>query len=72
MEDRAEHLAWCKKRALEYLDHGDVKGALTSMNSDLSKHEDLKQSALALAPLGLSIAMNNDVAAARAFIEGFQ
>lgn len=34
---RAEHLAWCKERALEYLPH-DPQQALTSMFSDLGKH----------------------------------
>jgi hypothetical protein len=35
---RAEHLAWCKKRALEYIDRGEVNEGLTSMMSDMSKH----------------------------------
>ena len=39
---RDEHLEWCKKRALEYLDAGDTPQAFTSMMSDLSKHPDLK------------------------------
>ena len=34
---RAEHLAWCKKRALEYVDAGDLLQAYTSMASDLGK-----------------------------------
>lgn len=34
---RAEHLAWCKKRALEYCDVGDVNQAFASMASDLGK-----------------------------------
>lgn len=37
---RAEHLAWCKQRALEYADQGDVGGAVASMTSDLGKHPD--------------------------------
>ena len=37
--DRAQHLQWCKKRALEYADRGDPAGAIASMISDLSKHE---------------------------------
>lgn len=36
--NRAEHLAWCKKRALEYVLAGDVNQAFTSMVSDLRKH----------------------------------
>lgn len=35
---RAEHLAWCKQRALEYVDSGDLKNAMASMLSDLGKH----------------------------------
>lgn len=36
---RDEHLQWAKGRALEYLDTGDIKGALASMFSDLGKHD---------------------------------
>lgn len=36
---RAEHLAWCKERALEYVDRGDLAAAVASMTSDLGKHE---------------------------------
>ena len=36
--DRAEHLQWCKDRALEYVDIGDMSQAVASMCSDLSKH----------------------------------
>lgn len=35
---RADHLAWCKQRALEYMDSGDLDGAFASMVSDLGKH----------------------------------
>ena len=35
---RAEHLAWCKERALEYVDRGDTAQAFASMGSDLGKH----------------------------------
>lgn len=38
METRKEHLDWCKKRALEYVDLGDTDQALASMMSDLTKH----------------------------------
>lgn len=36
---RDEHLAWCKKRAHEYADEGDFTNAVTSMLSDINKHE---------------------------------
>lgn len=35
---RSEHLAWCKQRAIEYLDNGNPSDAIRSMLSDLSKH----------------------------------
>lgn len=36
--NRQEHLEWCKKRALEYVDKGDLTNAFASMLSDLRKH----------------------------------
>ena len=38
MTSRAEHLQWCKDRALEYVEMGDLKQAFASMGSDLRKH----------------------------------
>jgi hypothetical protein len=38
MMTRDEHIAGCKKRALEYLDAGDLSQAFTSMLSDVRKH----------------------------------
>jgi len=35
---RAEHLAWCKERALEYANAGDLTSSMASMLSDLRKH----------------------------------
>lgn len=40
--NRAEHLAWCKERALEYVESGDLCQALSSMLSDLSKHDETR------------------------------
>lgn len=39
---RDEHLQWAKSRALDYLDAGDINGALTSMFSDLNKHDETR------------------------------
>ena len=39
---RDEHLEWAKKRALAYLDRGEVREGFTSMLSDLSKHPETK------------------------------
>jgi len=35
---RQEHMKWCKERALELVQLGDLNQALISMMSDLSKH----------------------------------
>ena len=42
MMTQDEHLEWCKKRALEYLDAGNPREAFTSMMSDLRKHPECK------------------------------
>lgn len=68
---RDEHVEWCKKRAREYLDRGDVKNAIASMLSDMRKHPDCGVNS-ALEMLGLMEAINNDMAGARRFIEGFR
>lgn len=39
--NRQEHLQWSKNRALEYVKNGDNQNAFLSMQSDLSKHEEL-------------------------------
>lgn len=38
MTTRAEYMEWCKKRALEYCDKGELQMAFSSMTSDLQKH----------------------------------
>ena len=69
---RNEHLEWCKHRALEYLDKGDIQNGITSMLSDMNKHEETKLGAgNILAMLGMQAIMNNDMAAARRFVVGF-
>ena len=45
MMTRIEHLEWCKKRALEYVDMGDLQQAITSMLSDLGKHPETENHA---------------------------
>lgn len=70
--ERAQHLAWCKRRALEYVDSGDLTGAFASMASDMSKHEgtadhrgiDLGMNLLLIGSLSSREQM-------RRFIEGF-
>jgi hypothetical protein len=64
---RAEHLAWCKQRALEYLPH-DISGAWGSMASDLGKHPDTQPSQELVA---LGMITETTPAGAKRFIEGF-
>tara|TARA_R110000772_G_scaffold17946_3_gene50065 strand:+ start:188396 stop:188617 length:222 start_codon:yes stop_codon:yes gene_type:complete len=40
MEKRSEHLQWCKDRAMEYAEKGDMQQAFASFQSDMSKHEE--------------------------------
>ena len=69
---RQEHLEWCKKRAREYLDQGDVVNGITSMLSDMNKHKETRlDDGSALSSLGMLYVINNDIAGARRFIEGF-
>ena len=37
---RDEHLAWCKSRALEYVDCGKLQDAVASMLSDLREWDE--------------------------------
>lgn len=44
--DRQEHIKWCKKRALEYLEPGkyfSFEDAFLSMISDIAKHEETQK-----------------------------
>jgi hypothetical protein len=70
MRDRAEHLAWCKARALEYLDAGDLANAVASMGSDLDKHPETGCPDV-LMSLGMTLIIQNDTAGVRRWIEGF-
>lgn len=69
---REEHLAWCKQRALEYIDKGQIKEGITSMMSDMSKHDETKSPALdQLALMMLVSGHLNSVYEARKFINGY-
>lgn len=72
MRTREEHLAWCKERALEYCDAGDIAQAFASMASDMQKCNETRADAAFLA--GLSLMVNGQLstpADMRRFIEGF-
>jgi hypothetical protein len=72
---RAEHIAWCKQRALEYLDRGDLQGAFTSMLSDLRKHPGTENHIGGILGVSLLFAIRarliHDPAEMRKWIEGF-
>ena len=69
---RAEHLAWCKKRALEYCDIGDVNQAYASMASDLGKHpETSNHAAIQLGMMMLAAGHLGSPMKMREFIKGF-
>lgn len=69
---REEHLQWCKKRALEYVETGDLQQAYASMCSDLNKHEGTADhSAMALG-MGLMVSGSLDTQETmRKFIQDF-
>ena len=69
---REEHLDWCKKRALEYVDMGDINQAWASMASDMRKHQ--KTANHAAIQLGMMMLMDGKLGtpeAMRKFIVGF-
>lgn len=71
-ETRQEHLQWCKQRALELCDAGDLQGAYASMASDLNKHPDTEGHPAI--QVGMMLMMGGHLSthiAMRKFIEGF-
>jgi hypothetical protein len=72
MMTREEHMIWCKKRALEYVDSGDVRGAYGSMVSDLGKHKETTgHPGIQLGMMQMMMGGLNTEPAMRKFIEGF-
>lgn len=70
--NRQEHLDWCKRRALEYVDSGDLQEAVTSMLSDIRKHPETRSDAMMA--LGAGLLMAGELGTAlkvRDFINGF-
>jgi len=69
---REEHLQWCKERALEYVDAGDLQNAMTSMFSDLGKHKETENHVgIQLGYMMLISGMLSTPAQVREFIDGF-
>ena len=61
----------CKERAREYLKRGDITNAITSMLSDLGKHEETQAVGASLTAIGMLYVMTQDHDGAHRFIEGF-
>lgn len=69
---RQQHLEWCKKRALEYVDNGDTTNAFASMASDLQKHPETSGHAGMMLGTRLLVAGHLSASSAmREFIEDF-
>jgi hypothetical protein len=70
---RDEHLALCKRRALEHVDPGNLSHAVANMASDLKTHPDTDNPALnGLATIGMMYATDGDKAAVQRWIERFR
>jgi hypothetical protein len=70
---RDEHLALCKKRALESVEAGDFANAVSNMASDLRKRPDTDNPALGgLERIGILYVADADKAAVPRWIEGFR
>ena len=69
---REEHLQWCKDRAMQYVNDGDLVNAVGSMMSDINKHEETADKGLGM--LGIMAAMEATKGNRREvirYIEGF-
>lgn len=68
--NRAEHLAWCKSRALVYIDAGNIQEAFASMTRDLQEHPETRNHVGI--ELGMMLLMSvPTLDEMRRFIEGF-
>lgn len=68
---RQEHLDWCKRRALENIEAGELTNTLASMFSDLSKHQETENHpAIQLGVMMMLAGMLEESAQVKKFIEG--
>lgn len=67
---RAEHLQWCKDRALEYANANDLQQAFASMASDLRKHPETKSHPGI--QLGIALLMNGHLDTKNKMIKYFE
>lgn len=70
--DRAEHLQWCKDRAIEYVNVEDLPQAVASMASDMRKHPETENHpGIHLGTMLMLGGHMNTVAEAEKWINGF-
>ena len=70
--NREDHIEWCKQRAREYLERGELVDAVGSMLSDMTKHTETNTELLPMMGLvGMQAAGNGDHNGVSRFIEGF-
>lgn len=70
MTTRKQHVEWCKERALYELETNGATAAIASLASDFTKHEDTDTAVYAMLCFSAA-AMNNDIEATKAWIDGF-
>lgn len=61
---RQEHLDWCKRRAMEYVDSGNLQEAFASMASDVTKHPETSHH-MSTNQLGMSMLMAGHIGTER-------
>lgn len=71
MRTREEHLEFCKTRALEYVERGQLANAVASMGSDLKNHPETR-AAPELIFLGIMKASEGDRQGVINWIKGFR
>jgi hypothetical protein len=70
--ERQKHLEWCKERALQYVEAGELTQAYSSMASDMRKHKETENHMGLELGLGLLMGGHLDTAAQmKKFIEDF-
>jgi len=68
---RAEHLKWCKDRAMEYVRIGDMNQAFASISSDLMKHDETQMHE-STNRLGLQLLLSGHLSTVKAMTEWIQ
>ena len=69
---RTQHIQWCKDRAIEYVNEGNLQDAYTSMASDLGKHPETEgHSAIQIGMIMLMTGQLSTTSKMKKFILGF-